>query len=373
MLSAERGLIHPGHRLGDGNIDAVLPGRIQPGGEFQITGAAGALGSVPDAVVELGHVRAALQVKIRKVHRDRLRQLRRGGGGREQCGLGGAYQPCDQGAYQYPLDAVHVSLLLCMNGLTARMRGPAASKIQTAHATLSFTQRSGWPGAAAILAAHARSAYYRRAMHEQPLTSAPRRIAHLDMDAFYASVELLRYPQLRGLPVVIGGSRRGLPPAGPVGYAVLRDYAGRGVVTTATYAAREFGVHSAMGLMKAARLCPHAVLLPVDFDQYRRYSREFKAVIAQFTPVIEDRGVDEVYIDFDAAAGGQEQGGRTLALAIHAAIMQRTGLTCSIGVAPNKLIAKMASEFHKPNGVSIVYESELAERIWPLPCRRING
>jgi DNA polymerase-4 len=204
---------------------------------------------------------------------------------------------------------------------------------------------------------------------------ANRRIAHLDMDAFYASVELLRYPELRGLPVVIGGSQRraGHGAGGPHDHARLRDYAGRGVVTTATYAAREFGVHSAMGLMNAARLCPQAVLLPVDFDEYRRYSRLFKAVIAELAPVVEDRGVDEVYIDFSAAEGGPELGGRALALRIQGAIYQRTGLTCSIGVAPNKLIAKMASEFLKPNGISIVYESDLAERIWPLPCRRIHG
>jgi DNA polymerase-4 len=210
------------------------------------------------------------------------------------------------------------------------------------------------------------------APHPMP---ANRRIAHLDMDAFYASVELLRYPELRGLPVVIGGSHRRPAPGanGREQHARLRDYAGRGVVTTATYAAREFGVHSAMGLMQAARLCPQAVLLPVDFDEYRRYSRLFKAVIAELAPVVEDRGVDEVYIDFGAAAGGQEQGGRALALTIQGAIYERTGLTCSIGVAPNKLIAKMASEFQKPNGISIVYESDLAERIWPLPCRRIHG
>src|SRR5580700_5001174 len=132
------------------------------------------------------------------------------------------------------------------------------------------------------------------------MTTTIRRIAHLDMDAFYASVELLRYPQLRGLPVVIGGGRRRpIDPAQDVGdFERLNRYAGRGVVTTATYAAREFGIHSAMGLMKAAQLCPQAILLPVDFDQYRRYSREFKAVIAQFAPVIEDHGIDEVYIDF---------------------------------------------------------------------------
>jgi DNA polymerase-4 len=212
-------------------------------------------------------------------------------------------------------------------------------------------------------------------MNDSPPPTAIRRIAHLDMDAFYASVELLRYPDLRGLPVVIGGSRRGSGESdgSAAPYARLRDYVGRGVVTTATYAAREFGVHSAMGLMNAARLCPHAVLLPVDFDEYRRFSRLFKAVIAEFAPLIEDRGIDEVYIDFSAVEGGQELGGRALALAIQAAIHQRTGLTCSIGVAPNKLIAKMASEFHKPNGISIVYEKDLAERIWPLPCRRIHG
>jgi DNA polymerase-4 len=204
-------------------------------------------------------------------------------------------------------------------------------------------------------------------------STAIRRIAHLDMDAFYASVELLRYPQLRGQPVVIGGGRRRPPEAGDEQFERLRDYVGRGVVTTATYPAREFGVHSAMGLMKAAQLCPQAWLLPVDFDQYRRYSRQFKSVIARFTPVIEDRGVDEVYIDFSQAEGVQHDGGRTLALRIQQAIHEETGLTCSIGVASNKLIAKMASEFRKPNGISIVYDSELIEKIWPLPCRKING
>ncbi len=195
------------------------------------------------------------------------------------------------------------------------------------------------------------------------------------MDAFYASVELLRYPQLRGQPVVIGGSWHRHPggEAERRQFPRLRDYVGRGVVTTATYPAREFGVHSAMGIMKAAQLCPQAWLLPVDFDQYRRFSRRFKAVIARFAPVIEDRGIDEVYIDFTAAEDGQHDGGRRLALRIQAAIQADTGLTCSIGVAPNKLIAKMASEFRKPNGISVLYESELIEKIWPLPCRKISG
>jgi DNA polymerase-4 len=200
-----------------------------------------------------------------------------------------------------------------------------------------------------------------------------RRIAHLDMDAFYASVELLRYPQLKGQSVVIGGRRRPVGEADAVEFARLDAYQGRGVVTTATYAAREFGVHSGMGLMQAARLCPAAVLLPADFDEYRRYSRLFKAAIAELAPRIEDRGIDEVYIDFDAVAGGAEEGGRTLALRIQQAIHVSTGLSCSIGVAPNKLLAKLASEFDKPNGITVIHAADLAARVWPLPCRKLNG
>jgi DNA polymerase-4 len=224
--------------------------------------------------------------------------------------------------------------------------------------------------------------------------NAIRRIAHLDMDAFYASVELLRYPQLKGLPVVIGGGRRraddllarmaserpeqewdeSMLDRIPVEFfPLLRDYTGRGVITTATYAARQFGVGSAMGLMKAARLCPQAILLPVDFAQYRHYSQRFKAIISDIAPVMENRGVDEVYIDFTDVPGGQREGGRVLARLIQRAIFDGTGLTCSVGVAPNKLLAKMASEFHKPNGIAIVREEDLESAIWPLACRKING
>src|SRR5664279_5681963 len=126
--------------------------------------------------------------------------------------------------------------------------------------------------------------------------SLPRRIAHLDMDAFFASVELLDHPELRGLPVVVGG-RRPVAPAPGQDYARLKQYAGRGVATTATYEARALGVHSGMGLMKAAALAPDAVLLPVDFDAYRKYSRLFKAAVHTIAPRIEDRGIDEIYID----------------------------------------------------------------------------
>ncbi len=205
-----------------------------------------------------------------------------------------------------------------------------------------------------------------------------RRIAHLDMDAFYASVELLRYPQLKGLPVVIGGGRRQLESRVladiPINeFPRLKNYVGRGVITTATYAARQFGVGSAMGLMKAAKLCPDAIMLPVDFDEYRRVSSLFKAQILTIAPLMENRGIDEVYIDLTEVSGGQEQGGLLVAQAIQKAIFTATGLTCSIGVAPNKLLAKMASEFKKPNGISIVYQSDVETMIWPLPCRKING
>ena len=213
----------------------------------------------------------------------------------------------------------------------------------------------------------------------------PRRVAHLDMDAFYASVELLRYPQLKGLPVVIGGARRSVDEAlsAQTGrplhniplsdFPRLKGYVGRGVITTATYAARQFGIGSAMGLMKAAKLCPQAILLPVDFTEYRRYSRAFKNIILEIAPLMEDRGIDEVYLDFTQVPGGQREGGRVLARLLQKTIFQQTGLTCSVGVAPNKLLAKMASEFNKPNGIAIVQETDLASLIWPLACRKING
>lgn len=120
-----------------------------------------------------------------------------------------------------------------------------------------------------------------------------RRIAHLDIDAFYASVELLRYPELRGQPVVIGGRQALLSirqqQDGP--FARLREYSGRGVVTTATYEARAYGMHSAMGLMKAAALAPDALMLPADFERYRHYSRLFKEAVSAIAPQIEDRSI----------------------------------------------------------------------------------
>lgn len=199
-----------------------------------------------------------------------------------------------------------------------------------------------------------------------------RRIAHLDMDAFYASVELLRYPELRGQAVVIGG-RSAVPPKtladGCRQYSRLREYVGRGVVTTSTYEARALGVFSAMGIMKAAQLAPNAILLPTDFESYRHYSRLFKLAIAEIAPLIENRGIDEIFIDLSE----HDEDTHALASRIKLAVLQATGLSCSIGVAPNKLLAKICSDLEKPNGLTILTTAQITARIWPLAVRKING
>ncbi|MXS82975.1 DNA polymerase IV [Nitrosomonas oligotropha] len=204
------------------------------------------------------------------------------------------------------------------------------------------------------------------------MNTPQRRIAHLDMDAFYASVELLRYPELRGLPVVIGGRDEHQPVLQADGkrhFYRLRDYAGRGVITTATYEARALGVHSAMGVMKAAQLAPDAILLPVDFPVYRHYSRLFKAAVAGIAAQIEDSGIDEIYIDLT----GLPEDTLPLARRIKQAVKDATGLSCSIGITPNKLLAKICSDLEKPDGLTILAFDDIAERIWPLPVRKING
>ncbi len=196
------------------------------------------------------------------------------------------------------------------------------------------------------------------------------------MDAFYASVELLRYPELRGKPVVIGGGRDAAPHLRPDGtrqYARLADYKGRGVVTTSTYEARKLGVFSAMGMMKSAALAPEAILLPVDFDEYRRHSRAFKAAVRAITPVVEDRGIDEIYIDLSDLPGVHDDGGHAIGTALKAAVHDATGLTCSIGITPNKLLAKLASELDKPDGLTLLSHADIPARIWPLAARKMNG
>jgi DNA polymerase-4 len=181
-----------------------------------------------------------------------------------------------------------------------------------------------------------------------------RRILHLDMDAFFAAVELLRRPDLKGKPVIIGG--RGDPTR-------------RGVVATATYEARKFGVHSGMPFRTAHRLCPDAVYLPTDFAEYARWSKVFKAAMREVSPQFEDRGIDEAYLDISELPATSA----TIGHELKQKIVRDTGMTCSIGIASNKLIAKIASDLEKPDGLTILADDDIPARIWPLDVRKIPG
>jgi DNA polymerase-4 len=181
-----------------------------------------------------------------------------------------------------------------------------------------------------------------------------RRILHIDMDAFFAAVEEKRRPELQGKPIVIGGSG---------------DPTKRGVVSTASYEARKYGIHSAMPLKTAYRLCQHAVFLPVDYDEYVKVSTVIKNILGKFSPVMEDVGIDEAFLDIS----DMDMPGGRIAQEIKERIMEATGLTCSIGIAPNKLLAKIASDMKKPDGLTIITENDVENRIWPLPVRKLWG
>ena len=199
-----------------------------------------------------------------------------------------------------------------------------------------------------------------------------RRIAHIDMDAFFASCELSRYPELKGLPMVVGGRSSHAPRVREDGsreFSRLRDYAGRGVLTTATYEARALGLHSAMPTMQAAKLAPDAILLPINFELYRHYSRLFKEAIRTISPQVENIGIDEVYADVSTLPEDAHE----IAHRLKSAVLTATGLTCSVGIAPNKLLAKLCSEMQKPDGITVITMSDVPGRIWPMPAKKING
>ena len=192
------------------------------------------------------------------------------------------------------------------------------------------------------------------------------------MDAFFASVELLSYPELRGKAVVVGGRNASVTQSEAEGlhqFSTLKQYTGRGVVTTSTYEARALGVFSGMGLMKCAALAPDAILLPANFEAYRHYSRLFKAAVATIAPLVEDRGIDEIYIDLTEI----DEETAPLASRIKNAVFEATGLSCSIGITPNKLLSKICSDLEKPNGLTILSIEQIPERIWPLAAKKING
>jgi DNA polymerase-4 len=181
-----------------------------------------------------------------------------------------------------------------------------------------------------------------------------RRILHIDMDAFFSSVEQKRHPELVGKPVVVGGGG---------------DPTKRGVVSTASYEARKFGIHSAMPLRTAYKLCPDAVFLPVDYEEYSRVSERIKEILREFTLIIEDVGIDEAFLDISSIDKPSEE----IAKKIKRRIKDETDLTCSIGIAPNKLLAKMASDMQKPDGFTIIKDEDVESHIWPLPARKLWG
>jgi len=174
------------------------------------------------------------------------------------------------------------------------------------------------------------------------------------MDAFFAAVEEKKHPELKGKPIVIGGSG---------------DPTKRGVVSTASYEARKYGIHSALPLRIAYNLCPEAVFLAVDYDEYSRVSQTIKNVLKEISPIMEDVGIDEAFLDLSEIDKPSEE----IAQEIKKRIMEETGLTCSIGIASNKLLAKIASDMQKPDGLTIIAEKDIKERIWPLPARKLWG
>ncbi len=178
-----------------------------------------------------------------------------------------------------------------------------------------------------------------------------RKIIHIDMDCFYAAIEERENPALRGKPVGVGGSER------------------RGVLTTANYEARKYGCRSAMPVFKALALCPHLTLVPVQFELYRAVSSRIRAIFGRFTELIEPLSLDEAYLDVSHL----QTSGAAIAREIRAQIFEETGLTASAGISSNKLIAKIASDWHKPNGQKQVTEEEIPAFMAGLPVGRIWG
>jgi DNA polymerase-4 len=175
-------------------------------------------------------------------------------------------------------------------------------------------------------------------------------IAHLDIDAFFAAVEIHRRPGLRGLPVVVGG-----------------DPHGRGVVATASYAARRFGIRSAMSAAEALRRCPDAVFLRPDMDLYREWSGRVWDLVRELSPAVEVVGLDEGYLELPG------EGAAEAADAVRRAVAERVRLSCSLGVATCKVVAKVASDRDKPGGVTVVEPGEEAAFLAPLPLRALPG
>jgi DNA polymerase-4 len=182
----------------------------------------------------------------------------------------------------------------------------------------------------------------------------PEPILHVDLDAFYASVAVLKDPSLKGKPVIVGGT------------------GARGVVTSASYEARRYGVRSAMPSVRARRLCPDGIFLPPDFDAYRTHSNRFREVLLAHTPIVEPISLDEAFLD---VGGATLLFGSPVAIAekIRREVEHEVGVTCSVGIAPTKFVAKLASDGCKPDGLLHVLTGEVASFLEPLPVGRLWG
>ena len=191
-----------------------------------------------------------------------------------------------------------------------------------------------------------------------PATSKTRIIFHVDMDSFYSSVEVREDPQLKGQPVVVGSDPK--------------NGAGRGVVSTCSYEAREFGIRSGMPISKAYKLCSDAVFLRVNMKLYKDVSKQIMAIMRGFTDKFQQVSVDEAYLDVSTLVGDYVAASR-IAQNIKDEILLREGITCSIGVAPNKLVAKIASDFQKPDGLTVVKPGDVVDFLTPMSVSRIPG
>lgn len=190
------------------------------------------------------------------------------------------------------------------------------------------------------------------------MSKGQRVIFHVDMDSFYASVEIFRNPSLKGKPVIVGADPKG--------------GTGRGVVSTCSYEARTFGVRSGMPISTAYRLCPNGVYLPVDMDLYLEVCERVMNILRGFADRFEQRGIDEAFLDVTRRVKEYDSP-ESLVKAVKKAISERVGLTCSIGVAPNKSVAKIASDFKKPDGLTIVTPDRVKDFLVPLPASKIAG
>jgi nucleotidyltransferase/DNA polymerase involved in DNA repair len=183
-------------------------------------------------------------------------------------------------------------------------------------------------------------------------------IIHVDMDAFFASVEQLHHPEWRGKPVIVG--------------ADPKEGSGRGVVSTASYEARKYGVHSAMPISKAFRLCPHGIYVVPHGNLYSDYSKQVFEILYQFTPVVEILSIDEAFLDVTGSLHLYDSI-ENLGKEIKTRIFKNTGLTASLGIAPNKSIAKIASDYKKPDGLTIVSQSNIQDFLDPLSITKLFG